>query len=142
MRAWILSICLSCFSLSLSAQELSAEQAVHQIQGLWQLLTYVDRDGNQSDYSKQFRVWRFDGDKLSLDSDDLGHLVADHFRLKRSIFRVDTPIILLSDKLKQTHLTYGKLVLESVDNQTLIFTDWDKQVSYRLRRVQPIVSRL
>ncbi len=51
------------------------------------------------------------------------------------MFRIRTTIIILSEKLKNTHLPYGKFVVRSIENEILTLGDWDGKVTYTLKRV-------
>jgi hypothetical protein len=51
------------------------------------------------------------------------------------MFRIKTTIIMLSEKLKKTHLHYGKFVVLSIENGILTLGDWDGKVTYTLMRV-------
>jgi hypothetical protein len=117
------------------AGTLDAETAAAGIIGSWRLLSF-EREGQPAKYYKdQARIWTFDGQRFSVSSEDLGGEIHDSYRLLRSIFRIRTTIIILSEKLKNTHLPHGKFVVRAIDEGILTLGDWDGKVTYTLERV-------
>ena len=90
-----------------AAATLNAETASKGIIGSWKLLSF-EREGQPAKYYKdQVNIWTFDGKKFTVKSEDLGGEIHDSYRLLRSMFRIRTTIIILSEKLKNTHLPHG-----------------------------------
>ena len=118
-----------------AAATLNAETASKGIIGSWKLLSF-EREGQPArHYKDQVNIWTFDGKKFTVKSEDLGGEIHDSYRLLRSMFRIRTTIIILSEKLKNTHLPYGKFVVRSIENDILTLGDWDGKVTYTLKRV-------
>lgn len=113
----------------------NAETAAKGIIGSWQLLSF-EREGQPAQsYNDRVNIWTFDGKKFTVKSDDLGGEIEDSYRLLRTMFRIKTTIIILSEKLRKTHLPYGKFVVKSIENNILTLEDWNGKVTYRLKRV-------
>ena len=118
-----------------TAATLDADTAAAGIVGRWRLLSF-EREGEPAQaYHDREVIWTFDGERFSVNSEDLGGEIRDSYRLKRSIFRIRTTIIILSEKLKLTHLPHGKFVVRAIDDGVLSLGDWDGKVTYTLERL-------
>ena len=117
------------------AATLTADAAAKGIIGSWKLLSFEREGQPATHYEEKDYVWTFDGEKFTVKSEDLGGEIHDSYRLLRSMFRIRTTIIILSKKLKDTHLPHGKFVVRSIDNGMLMLGDWSGQVTYTLKRV-------
>ncbi len=118
------------------ADTLTAETAAKGIIGSWKLLSF-EREGQPIQYyeDKEY-IWTFDGEKFTVNSEDLGGEIQDSYRLLRSMFRpFRTTIIILSKKLRNTHLPHGKFVVRSIADGMLTLGDWNDKVTYTLKRV-------
>ena len=136
MRRIILSIILIIFiPIPVVAATLNAETAAKGIIGSWKLLSFERRGQPVKHYTDTLNIWTFDGKQFTVNSEDLGGEIHDNYRLLRSMFRIRTTIIILSEKLKKTHLPYGKFVVRSIENDILTLGDWDGKVTYTLKRV-------
>jgi hypothetical protein len=117
------------------ADTLTAETAAKGIIGSWTLLSF-EREGQPVKYyEEKAYIWTFDGKEFTVNSEDLGGEIHDSYRLLRTMFRIRTTIIILSKKLKDTHLPHGKFVVRSIANGILTLGDWDGKVTYTLKRV-------
>ena len=136
MKNIILTILfIALLSFPVIAATLNVETAAEAIKGRWKLLS-VEREGFPvKNYKDQTDIWTFDGQKFRVSSEDLGGEIHDSYRLLRAHFRIRTTIIMLSEKLKKTHLSYGKFVVRSIENDILTLEDWDGTVTYILKRV-------
>ncbi|MDA8123824.1 MAG: hypothetical protein M0009_01365 [Deltaproteobacteria bacterium] len=114
---------------------LDKDTAAKGIVGSWKLMSFERQGQPVKSYKDQTIVWTFDGQRFSVRAEDLGGEIQDSYRLLRSMFRIRTTIIILSEKLKKTHLPYGKFVVRSIDKDILTLGDWDEKVTYRLQRV-------
>ncbi len=117
------------------AATLTADTAAKGIIGSWKLLSFEREGQPATHYEEKDYIWTFDGEKFTVKSEDLGGEIHDSYRLLRSMFRIRTTIIILSKKLKDTHLPHGKFVVRSIDNGILTLGDWSGQVTYTLKRV-------
>ena len=141
MKRIIMSILLIVLlSVPVIADALTAETAAKGIIGSWTLLAF-EREGQPIKYYKdKAYIWTFDGEKFTVNSEDLGGEIHDSYRLVRSMFRIRTTIIILSKKLKNTHLPHGKFVVRSIANGILTLGDWDGKVTYTLKRVSKLIT--
>ena len=122
-------------AIAVFADALTTETAAKGIIGSWKLLSF-EREGQPlQSYQDKVNIWTFDGQKFTVNSEDLGGEIQGSYRLLRSFFRITTPIIILSKELKKTHLPYGKFVVRSIDNGILTLGDWDDKITYKLQRV-------
>jgi hypothetical protein len=134
-RTFMSILFMALLAVPVAAATLNAETASKGIIGNWKLLSF-EREGQPVKYYKdQMNTWTFDGKKFTVKSEDLGGEIHDTYRLLRSMFRIRTTIIILSEKLKSTHLPYGKFVVRSIENDILTLGDWDGKVTYTLKRV-------
>ena len=117
------------------ADTLTAETAAKGVIGSWTLLSF-EREGQPIKYYEdKAYIWTFDGEEFTVNSEDLGGEIHDSYRLLRTMFRIRTTIIILSKKLKNTHLPHGKFVVRSIADGMLTLGDWDGKVTYTLKRV-------
>jgi hypothetical protein len=104
------------------AATLNAETASKGIMGNWKLFSF-EREGQPArHYQDQVNIWTFDGKKFTVKSEDLGGEIQDSYHLLRSMFRIRTTIIILSEKLKNTHLPHGNLLS---DRLKMISSPWE-----------------
>ena len=120
---------------SVIADTLDTKTAAAGIIGRWRLLSFERQGQPIKSYENDERIWTFDKQKFTVNSEDLGGEISDNYRLKRSMFRIKTTIIILSENLKNTHLPYGKFVVRAIDGDILTLGDWDGEVTYTLERV-------
>ena len=112
----------------------SASEAASGIIGEWRLHSY-ERNGRVVDsYQDNHPVWRFDGSRLSVESQDLGRRIEGHYSVKRSVFRIRNTVLIMSSALRETHLPHGKFVVRSLEGDTLTITDWNESLLYTLQR--------
>ena len=112
----------------------TASEAESGIVGEWQLLSH-ERNGNMvNEYMEDHPVWRFDGNRLSVESQDLGRRVEGHYSVKRSVFRIRNTVLIMSSALRETHLPHGKFVVRTLEDDILTITDWNENLLYTLQR--------
>ncbi|MEO0249089.1 MAG: hypothetical protein ABIN58_06000 [candidate division WOR-3 bacterium] len=123
------------FPIPVIADTLTAETAAKGIIGSWRLLSF-EREGQPIKYYEdKGYIWTFDGERFTVNSEDLGGEIQDSYRLLRSMFRIRTTIIILSKELRKTHLPHGKFVVRSIANDILTLGDWNGEVIYTLKGV-------
>lgn len=119
-----------------SEERLSLDRAQKEIMGQWRLLSYQDEAGDIVDYSNQDRIWSFNSNRFTVDSDDLGgRRVVDGYSIIRSKFHIRTTILILNEGLRDTHLPFGKFIVQSIEGGRMNLTDWSNKVFYKLQRV-------
>lgn len=131
-RIALILLSLSVISSPLFASTIKAEDAQKEIIGEWKLLSYKDRKGVKTNYDQRNVIWSFDGQRYSVESDDLAGRYTDSYRILRSKFSFTNTVIMLSEALRETHLDYGKFVIESIVDNKLTLTDWDEEIEYLL----------
>lgn len=134
-KFYLFTVCFfMCFGIAKS-QNNTASGLSKKIIGNWQLLS-VKKEKETIDYSNRNIEWNFDGKQFSVMSDDLKGRIKGRYYFRKSIFRTEPTYILKCSELTKTHLPHGKLLVKSVDKNNLIFTDWDDNVTYVLKRMK------
>ncbi|BDD07036.1 hypothetical protein [Aureibacter tunicatorum] len=138
MKNIICSIILAFFALVFHSANAfdntpSAAEVAAKVKGQWKLISF-EKGGEKVHYENRNIVWSFDGRYLSVESDDLGGKIEGSYRLKRSVYKISPTFIILCDELDKTHLPHGKLVVGSVENDSMTLIDWNKEVEYILQR--------
>jgi len=131
----ILLICFCTLIPAFAQSDITADNAKKGIIGEWRLLSFEKKD-IKDDYSNQNIIWKFDEKKFSVESRDLGGKYEDNYKLLRSYFRISNTVIIISDKLKKTHLPHGKFVVISIKGDSLILSDWNNETIYKLKKVK------
>ncbi len=141
----LLSLALALFTFALplatpsdaqAMSNISAEDAAREIVGSWKLLSYTDAENKRTSYENDNKIWTFTGSRLDVDSNDLGGKREGAYNLVRSKYRISNTVIILCDELEVTHLSFGKFVVISIENDVLTLSNWEDDIEYILRRVK------
>lgn len=134
-KKYILAFLISLFAFipAFAQSDISADDARKGIIGNWRLLSFEKKDV-KDDYSNQNIIWKFDKTKFLVESKDLGGKYEDNYKLLRSYFRISNTVIIISEKLKSTHLPHGKFVVKHIKDDILTLSDWDDETIYKLRK--------
>ena len=136
MKKLILTLFITLLALVpiFSQSDISADEAKKGIIGEWKLLSFEKKDV-KDDYTNQNIIWKFDKKGFSVESKDLGARYEDNYKLLRSYFRITNTVIIISKKLKNTHLPHGKFVVKHIKGDILTLSDWDDETTYKLKKI-------
>lgn len=142
MKKFILALLISFFAMipTFAQSDISSDDAKKGIIGEWKLLSFEKKD-IKDDYSNQNIIWKFDKKRFSVESKDLGSRYEDNYKLMRSYFRITNTVIIISEKLKNTHLPHGKFVVKHIKGDILTLSDWDDETTYTLKNTKIIKDK-